>query len=243
MGLFSGKPKAPPVQVEVVRAHVAEQTEIVGLAHHAAALDRAMTREERRASEVAVDVVLIPEPTNAVDPNAIGAYWRGQLIGYVPKRETSPFHRQIGDLTPGTQLGVYGVIVLREGKRYLRVYTHIRLMPAQVGPPGPLLTIGGMQVQELDQAAITHWTERSGNTGADVVHDAIAQLALHPLGPKDVLVILDGETVGAISKAKRDEVARQVKAAERKGQTLGTQVRLTRTEAGWRIWIEQTAHP
>lgn len=40
-------------------------------------------------------VTLVPEPTNAFDPNAIRIMWNGIFLGYVPKTDTATV-RQFG---------------------------------------------------------------------------------------------------------------------------------------------------
>ncbi len=40
-------------------------------------------------------LALVREPRNAHDPNAVRIEWRGEMLGYVPRRENSDVARQI----------------------------------------------------------------------------------------------------------------------------------------------------
>lgn len=61
------------------------RTHIAGIPH----------RKPSALPPVGAHVLLVPEPTNTYDPNAIKIVWEGIHLGYVPKTETATV-RQFG---------------------------------------------------------------------------------------------------------------------------------------------------
>jgi hypothetical protein len=65
---------------------------VAGLEHHAAAVQE--TLSAGRAGDE-MDAVLIPEPSNAYDRNAVAVYMAGGLIGYM-RRQVAAVLQQDG---------------------------------------------------------------------------------------------------------------------------------------------------
>ena len=56
---------------------------VAGLEHHAMAVLETQAAAPRDGG---MDAVLLPEPANPHDPNAVAVYMAGGLVGYVPRR-------------------------------------------------------------------------------------------------------------------------------------------------------------
>lgn len=101
MGLFSRRPKAPPVEItEWVIVGEDEQWnfDIVGESNYQAAIGRAVARHASRDERDAGRMVLIaaeaaaqPEPDNPHDPMAVRVTIDGQTVGYVPREKAERF--------------------------------------------------------------------------------------------------------------------------------------------------------
>jgi hypothetical protein len=131
----SGVPAQPKMPVFVLGGR--EDLEIVGESFHQPALwqlAHATVGDEVRYGIVAV---LVPEPTNQHDPNAIAIHIDGQIIGHLPRaiaREYVPGVRQFMT-TRGGYAALHGVIVgggyRREGPGFLGVW--LKHNPADFG--------------------------------------------------------------------------------------------------------------
>jgi HIRAN domain-containing protein len=117
VGIFSTRPPAPPagaVPVLEWRLHEGyEDLEVVGEASYQNALWRLCGRALGEQVRHDVIAVLIPEPSNLYDPNAIAVVVDGYLVGYLPRQTAAAFGaglRHLMTLT-GAHVALRGVIV------------------------------------------------------------------------------------------------------------------------------------
>lgn len=73
---------------EVVARIVVQRSSLAGLRYY----DGAAVWDEMRAGDA---LVLVREPGNPHDANAIRIEWRGRVLGYVPRRENAHLARQM----------------------------------------------------------------------------------------------------------------------------------------------------
>jgi len=243
MGLFSRKVSKAVAEERAAsfyrRVMVPEQTEIVGVAHYQDGLAASLKREHKRAQEATLTLVLRADPNNPKDPDAIAVFHRDHLVGHIAKTETGIFHPQMAPTYPEEIPVVEAEMVVRGGRRYLRVYSFVTPIASDVGEPGPMLTIGNIRGQNVDQHAVEQWIAGGAPVGVKSVL-SVAQLALHPYSGLDVVIHLGGVAVAVAPKGKREAIAREVRAATKVDATLGAPVRVAFTESGvWTVTIQK----
>lgn len=97
MGLFGKKSKEPKVAV-VGGDGSYSYSDVVGESRYRdnlKALIAKASQGERDLGEVYTQAVLVPEPSNVFDSNAIQVFIGGLLVGYIAKESTGEMHRAI----------------------------------------------------------------------------------------------------------------------------------------------------
>jgi hypothetical protein len=110
-------PDAVDVRTQTIRAtlYVGDETlEVVGESHYQNALWRIVGGVRQEHVHHEVHAVLMPEPDNAYDPNAIKVLIDGNLVGYLSREDAAAYRPGLLLLmksNPGTLIALHGVIV------------------------------------------------------------------------------------------------------------------------------------
>ena len=108
---------APAQQTPSVAARVLIQTTLTaGLAHHEA---KAVWSELASGDAL----VLVREPTNPDDPDAVRVEWRGRLLGYLPRVDNSDVARML-DRGQSLSASIRSVARYRNHRRKLEIDIH-----------------------------------------------------------------------------------------------------------------------
>ena len=97
MGLFKRTPVvAEPVLAELEDRHYAVEhhTKLAGLQHYQdtlRAVVKGLPKDLRARGWAKVETVILPEPDNAFDPDALKVTINGHTIGYVPKEDQDSY--------------------------------------------------------------------------------------------------------------------------------------------------------
>lgn len=109
---------APAQQTPAVAARVLIQTTLTaGLAHHEA---KAVWADLAPGDAL----VLVREPTNPDDPDAVRVEWRGRLLGYVPRVDNADVARML-DRGQSLAASIRSVARYRNHRRKLEIDIHV----------------------------------------------------------------------------------------------------------------------
>jgi len=95
MGLFGKKKSEPELPVAGISGDGTYGVEVVGESHYRDALVTLIQRapaEERHAGEVRTSALLVKDPGNTFDPNAIAVFIDGQQVGHIGRMDTGDIH-------------------------------------------------------------------------------------------------------------------------------------------------------
>jgi len=120
-----------------------EDLEVVGESHYQEALWGISGARVGQSVRCAVTAVLVPEPQNAYDPNAIAVVINGHLVGYLDRQTAGQYAPGLNELmrSHGAHIGLSGVIVggghYDDGPGRLGVWLEHRPSDFGVRPAGP----------------------------------------------------------------------------------------------------------
>jgi hypothetical protein len=174
-GLAMQRADVAPARVDIRRQQVAtygghETLEVVGESHYQHALWQIIGHAYSRANPVRYDVValLIPEPDNPYDANAVRVVVDEFLVGYLSRSDAARYQPSVLRLMQGTAalVGLRGQIVGRGGDDGLGLLgVFLDHDPADFGLPSS--HVGALRTG-LGETAHSWWGHLNGDTLHDV---------------------------------------------------------------------------
>ena len=98
-----------------------EIVRVAGTSHYQEALRALSARQGDEVVRVEKVALLVPEPDNPHDPNAIAVTIDGQLVGYLSRDE----NKRWLDVVSGTEVGAEAMIAGRAGIEVLGVFLRL----------------------------------------------------------------------------------------------------------------------
>lgn len=95
-------------RIIILKGNGAFDIDIVGESNYQAELEALAGGRDVEGADFEVSGVLMPEPNNPYDPNAIRVVVGGRTIGYIPKRETAAYHAVLGGRPAQVQILIVG---------------------------------------------------------------------------------------------------------------------------------------
>ena len=239
-------------------------TYIVGIAHHATGFRRAVKAlgggHERPSiyggvfGRCATTAVLVPEPTNRHDPNAVQVNLGVETVGYLPKEISRAYSTTLSPLAQQGQLVSVPAEVAwgngREGKeewvRLALPEPHL-LLPANAAPAMPFVRLPGtnrVKVPGVDGRAevlaplVAKWGE---SLVYATLHEVSVERARSSRHVAEVRI--DGAAVGQLSDTISGHVLGVVHMAAELGVTVAVDgwVRGNSIESGVVVWLTNTS--
>ncbi len=183
----------------------------------------------RDGAELDTTAHLVPEPTNALDPNAVSCWVRGRLIGYLPRDEAARYSAPLAQLVRSGRLPTTGVHLWarqfddydydgasgrQTGKK--RFFTSARvslgepelLAPVNLAPPKPRAELpdGGAAKVSGTQGNVHHLVTVLAGRQTAWAYGVLEPSTLRgPRSVKTVLeVLINGQSVGRLSPQMSD---------------------------------------
>jgi hypothetical protein len=239
-----------PPHRDVIRLSSDGRVAVVGESHYQPAIAAAAQGRNCQEWQDAVETtaILVPEPTNPYDRNAVRITLGGRTVGYLSREEAVQYQPQLLDLLQAGRLGSCPAYVCGGGDRYYGVFLHL-------GRPGCLLPVNSADGLELLAA------ERQVTvTGEEGHQDVLAELAargrgaerlpvfasLHRCtvgkgkyaGQDGIEVRINGSRVGELTKLQADRYLPTVASAEEQDRPAGCEASLTWGDKGWQVELQ-----
>ena len=252
------KPPRPLASTVVPWTKPVSNIEVAGESYRRAeiaAAFRGLPVQLPNGHEIEESAVLVPDPHNPFDSNAVAVYLRGQHVGYLPASDAVHWHRSLLDLTmAGQSLAVESRAWARLDETHtvrarvtLRMPSRSGLLPANglPGRPHVVLPSGSVIQVTKEDEHMESIANLLDPTGAEVPL-AVTLHAIVDIRPRSavdaVQVQVNGEPVGILSKASSDNLlplVRHVAAAGRlpvaratlRGNTLKADITLNVAKA------------
>lgn len=99
------------------------ECEVVGESHHQQHLQALAGKHGKDSAEVLTTALLLPEPNNPHDKNAVRIYLSGKAVGYLPKDDAKAFlqrltRRKLAKIAPTTcNAKIMGGFALKDGSK------------------------------------------------------------------------------------------------------------------------------
>lgn len=100
-----------PVAPRQVRLNGGMRVEVAGEASYRDAIQRVCGGPSRDGVEFDCDAILVPEPGNPYDPNAIMVMVGDELVGYLPRRSAIAYGPVARKLQNRGEVGVVGALI------------------------------------------------------------------------------------------------------------------------------------
>lgn len=209
-----------------------KQFEVAGEWYRSGELRRLFQRHStlsESGNEIRLDAVLVPDPSNPFDSNAVAVYVDGLHVGYMERGDARLYHREIAAV-PGGQITV-------PSRQWLRATGHdtwarvtLSLPPAdQLTCPNPIagehleLPPGSTVQVTREENHMDHLGALLTQYGNEVVLAAVLR-AVTEQRPRSsvelVAVEIDGGQVGVLSATQTGNFMPLVKRAEVEGRQL-----------------------
>ena len=236
-------PAGPPA--DAIRLSADGRLSVVGESHYQPALKAAVGGRAARgiADAVPVTAVLIPEPGNRHDRNAVRVDVGGRTVGYLAREDAVRYQRVLRGLEPthgwcpgfvsSGDLGLFGI--------WLHLAAPERVVPVN-DPDGmvllsaePQLTVTGEQDH---QDVLAHLAAAAPAADAFCVFAGLsvgtADAGKH-VGEPVVQVAVDGGRVGVLTHMQSERYAPLVRAA---GPAAGCEATVRRDAKGWQVEVQ-----
>jgi hypothetical protein len=239
-----------PPHRDLIRLSSDGRVAVVGESHYQPAIAAAAQGRNCQEWQDAVETtaILVPEPTNPYDRNAVRITLSGRTVGYLSREEAVQYQPQLLDLLQAGRLGSCPAYVCGGGDRYYGVFLHL-------GRPGCLVPVNSADGLELLAA------ERQVTvTGEEGHQDVLAGLAAQARGAERLPVFaslhrctvgkgkyagqdgievrIDGSRVGELTKLQSDRYLPTVATAEERAGPVGCEASLTWSEKGWQVELQ-----
>lgn len=239
-----------PPHRAVVRLSSDGRVAVVGESHYQPAISAAAQGRNCQDWQDAVETtaILVPEPANPYDRNAVRITLGGRTVGYLSREEAVQYQPQLLDLLEAGSLGSCPAYVCGGGDRYYGVFLHL-------DRPGCLVPLNSADTLELlaPERQVTV-------TGEDGHQDVLAELAARGRGAERLPVFaslhrctvsrgkyagqggievrIDGSRVGELTKLQADRYLPIVASAEEAGRPAGCEASLTWGDKGWQVEVQ-----
>jgi hypothetical protein len=206
--------------------------QVVGESHYFDALRSVVATRDRRATgEMMVQAVLVPEPANRHDPNAVAVTIEGRLVGYLP-REDAPAYATV--LGPLASRGLFARLAARlwwEGVRdgdWLASVS-LDLAPADVLLPVNSIPLGGVEIPQGgamqvagEDAHLDVLTPLLGTRQRVAAYASLHEITeRRPRSERQVLEVrIDGRRVGQLTPAMSEHLLALIRHADGLGLAL-----------------------
>lgn len=242
-------PKTPPpppraLQGQPVRLAGVGRVSVVGESHYqpalrAAAKDRAASGDIRNALQV--KAVLVPEPTNPHDRNAVRVDVDGRPVGYLAREHALLYQPVLRSLESKGKVGWCPARIMGGGNRYYGIWLHL-------SPPE--LMVCQNRADDLEVLdADWHVTVVGEERHQEVLERVAAGRRSTPMfvslerctiergkykGEEGVEIRVDGESVGELTKAMVDRYVALLRTVP-SGLTPGCEAMVNLTEKGYQV--------
>lgn len=223
---------------------------VVGESHYQPALRAIVGNRDAFGFENAVSAtaVLVPEPRNRHDRNAVRVDIDGRTVGYIAREHAVRYQPLLLDLDKSGRYGecpahiccgddrIYGV--------WLRISTPDRLLPVN--------SADGLHLLQADRQVVVTGEERHQDVlaevaalgrGAEVV-SLFASLAVCEVakgkykGESGIEVLIDGRRVGELTKLQADRYVGVVQDLLARGLTPGCDATVRYGDKGWQVELQ-----
>jgi hypothetical protein len=209
-----------------------KQYEVAGEWYRAKDLRKLFERHSslsESGNEIRIDAVLVPDPANPFDSNAVAVYVDGLHVGYMERGDARLYHRAIAAV-PGGHVTVPSRQWLRAAGQDTWARVTLSLPPAdQLTCPNPIggkhvvLPPGSTAQVTREEEHMEHLGALLAQYGSEVVVAAVLR-AVSEQRPRSsvelVAVDIDGRQVGVLSAAQTANFMPLVKRAEAEGRQL-----------------------
>ncbi len=224
---------------------------VVGESHYQPALHAAVAGRNAQGFDNAVPVtaVLVPEPSNPYDGNAVRVDVAGRLVGYLAREDAVQYQPPLLDLAQRGLQGACPAFICSGGAGMYGIWLHIappdRLLPLNAAD-GLNLLRGERQItvtgEENHQQALLELAKRG--RGAEKM-SLFAELTTCEIakgkhrGETGVEVLIDGVRVGELTKLQSDRYLGQVQRILARGQRPGCDATLRHADGkGWQVELQ-----
>lgn len=249
--------RTPPTQLAAaqlpnrswLRLSADGQLDVVGESHYQPAISEAAGGCDCQGGENAFPVaaLLVPEPSNQHDANAVRVDVAGRTVGYLAREDAAHYQPTLLGLLNSGSLGWCPAFICGGGERYYGVFLRVsepdRLVPVN-SPEGLYLLPADRQAavtgEERHQDVLAEVAQRAGRAQT---MSLFAVLAVSEIvkgkyaGQPGVEVLVDGRRVGELTKVQADRYLSMVREAQRTGQRLGCDARLSNGPKGWQVAV------
>ncbi len=240
-------PTVPPNKgAELVRLAGDGRVSVVGESHYqpvlkAAARGRTVA-EGDLDNAIPVTAVLVPEPNNQYDRNAVRVDVEGHTAGYLSRETAVQYQPVLLQLQAKGQLGWCPGRIMGGGRRSYGIYLHM-------SPPERLVCANldrDLEILDADRKVTVTGEEKHQGTLESIAagRDAVAVFASFApckiakgkyAGAEGVEVRIDDERVGELTKAMSDRYGPVVRAVDAGGKTPGCEALLIASDRGYQV--------
>jgi hypothetical protein len=206
--------------------------QVVGESRYADALRRAVVHRDRSSTgELMVDAVLVPEPGNRYDANAVAVTIDGRNVGYLPREDAPPYAAVLGRLA---DRGVLARVPARLWWEHLDAGTlfasvSLDLAPAELLLPINALPEGAVEIPRGGAMQVTgedaHLDRLTPLLGSQPVVAAYASLheitERRPRSERQIVEVrINGSRVGQLTPAMSEHLLVLIRHATELGLAL-----------------------
>ena len=243
-------PKSQPessIPPRLVRLSATGQVSVVGESHYQPALQRITGGRDCQgdfSNAVAVSAVLVPEPINPHDPNAVRVDIDRMTVGYLAREDAADYQPPLRDLQSRGALGWCPAFVMGGGNRLYGVFLRL-------GPPDHLVPVtsadrlhmlpaermASVIDEENHQDVLEKVAARSGNDMLPVIaslHTCTIPRGKYT-GETGLEVCIEGQRVGELTKLQVDRHLPTVQTLVESGRTPGCDGTIRQSEKGWQV--------
>lgn len=211
---------------------------------------------DQQGCEIRDDAVLVPDPRNPYDRNAIAVYVRDQHVGYIPRDIAQVWHSTLADLaeqervmhaqartwarTEGTR--VYARVTFRLPKMFEHLHA------ATGFPPGSLWALprGNRCQVTKEEPHQEHLRALLDRHGRDACYAAVMQLTEREMksGMKQIVeVAIDGRPVGELTATTSAKYVPTLEQARARGLTVVVRAQLDDTKGKVDVSVDAQPSP